>query len=114
MENEPESTQEKTTQQRIDEMLEQLERNGKLAEDQAGALPACFAALDPPTFGLIDSTLHTFREIWKFHPAAEQLCVHACLLVERERVRRILTEGIERAWLAKLLETDSIAGSRES
>jgi hypothetical protein len=98
------SDEPKTTQQKLDALIQQMETNGRLAEEQAAMLPACFAAIeDGATFDLVAETFRTFRKMWaKHHPDVERLFSTLCNLVEREKVRRALTEGYEVGTLVRI------------
>lgn len=99
---------EKTTEEKIDAIIAALEANGKLAEQQAAALPACLAMVEPgEKWDLVLTTMHTLRRLWSRWPDVEPLVTHLCLLVERELVRRELSEGWEIGQLTKLAELPS-------
>jgi hypothetical protein len=96
----------KTIQERIDELVKELETNGVLNERIAAELPAAMAAIqDADAFELVAKTFKTFRDMWaknNTHPEIAQLFGYLGAMIERERVRRGLAENIQVGWLEKM------------
>ena len=101
MENEE---QPKTTQNKIDSLLQQLEDNGKICEDLATDIPAVIAAISDAEALGIATAFRGFHKMLENHDDAARLFRYLTLIFECDATRRTLMENIEIGQLEKLCE----------
>jgi hypothetical protein len=105
------NNEEKSTQQRIDGILKELETNGLYCQQLAGELPAIIAQIEgAEELAILVATFKTFADVWRQHPEVAALWKCLGRLLERDGTRRALSEGWEIGQLQRITELPGAPG----
>jgi hypothetical protein len=83
-----------STQQKLDRLVKELERNGQLTQELAAEIPLVFLSIeDEDERRILAETFKRFERMWRKHPNVAMLWRYLLLLFERDSTRAGLMQA---------------------